>query len=196
MNDQSDIWKALAREAGLAASQLAIGVTALGKANFEENAYYGQAFFALSTGLERTAKLVLVVDYALEHSSQFPSDAVLRNYGHNLRKLLDQADSIAERRGLTEPNARLPRSTIHNGMVKVLSDFARNITRYYNLELVTHSRNPQIYEPIQAWFEQVTTPILAAHCKPHNRAKIEEKAQMFEVLNGRVYVCNSSFGTR
>jgi len=64
----NETWQALAREAGLAAEHLAIGISALGKANYAQHAYYGQAFFALTIGLERAAKLALVVDHALEHN--------------------------------------------------------------------------------------------------------------------------------
>src|SRR4051812_11296822 len=120
-------WIALAREAGIAAEHLAIGVTALGKANYAQHAYYGQAFFALSTGFERAAKLALVVDYALEHAGEFPTNERVREFGHDLRKLLERVDEIASRR---EVEYRLPRSGIHDAIVNVLSDFAKNITRY------------------------------------------------------------------
>ncbi len=58
-------WRALAREAGTAAEHLAIGISSLGRANYAQDAYYGQAFFALSIGLERASKLAFVVDHAL-----------------------------------------------------------------------------------------------------------------------------------
>src|ERR671915_413029 len=121
-----------AREAGIAGEHLAIGATALGKVNYAQPAYYGQAFFALSIGLERAAKLALVVDHALEHGGTFPHHKVLRDYGHKLNELLEQIDEIAKCRGHTAAEERLPRTVIHEGIVKVLSDFASNITRYYN----------------------------------------------------------------
>jgi len=71
-------WIALAREAGLAAEHLAIGATALGKADFARHAHYAQAFFALSTGLERSTKLILVVDHAVENSGAFPPNRDVR----------------------------------------------------------------------------------------------------------------------
>lgn len=133
----NEIWQALASEAGLAAEHLAIGASTLGKANYAHRAYYGQAFFALTTGLERATKLALVVDHAIEHNGKFPPHSVLRGYGHNLKQLLEQTDKIAERRGLTTTENKRPRTAIHEGIVEVLSDFASNITRYYNLDFVT-----------------------------------------------------------
>ena len=53
-------WLALAREAGLAAEHIGIGATALGRANYAQEAYYAQAFFALSVGFERAAKLEII----------------------------------------------------------------------------------------------------------------------------------------
>lgn len=38
------IWQALAREAGLAAEHLGIGVTAIGKASYAQHARYAQAW--------------------------------------------------------------------------------------------------------------------------------------------------------
>jgi hypothetical protein len=48
-------WHALSREAGLAAEHIAIGATALGRANYAQVAYYAQAFFALPSALREAA---------------------------------------------------------------------------------------------------------------------------------------------
>jgi hypothetical protein len=182
--------QALAREAGLATEHLAIGATALGKANYAQQAYYSQAFFALTTGFERATKLAFVVDYALENKGTFPEHRALRRYGHNLDKLLKQADEIAERRALTGVEDRLPRTAIHEGIVEVLSDFASNITRYYNLDFVTGDpRTVERDDPIFAWFDLVIDPILNVHYKPHHRDKHRRNAQLVsELLSGHAMV--------
>lgn len=181
----NETWQALAREAGLAAEHLAIGTSALGKANYAQHAYYGQAFFALTIGLERAAKLALVVDHALEHNGIFPPHDVLRAYGHNLKELLEQADEIAKRRGLSAAEDRLPRTAIHAGIVKVLSDFASNITRYYNLDLVTGDpRTTKQDDPVRAWFELVILPVLAAHYRPRQREMHQRNARLIAQLLG------------
>lgn len=178
----SDFWRAITREAGLAAENLAIGATALGKANCAEHAYYGQAFFALSIGLERSAKLALVIDHALENKGTFPEHYVLRSYGHNLKELLQNLDKIAERRGFVD---RLPQEQIHKSIIEVLSDFASNITRYYNLDLITgDTRTANRTDPIEAWFKNVTEPILEKHYSAKQHKKHGQNAEIINNLIG------------
>lgn len=177
---------ALAREAALAAEHLAIGVTALGKANYAFPAYYSQAFFALTIGFERSAKLALVVHHAIENKGRFPTEADLRRYGHNLNRLLARLDEISRVIHPTkEPHRHLPHTPIHLGVVEVLSDFANNVTRYYNLDLVAGSPSiANTQEPVAQWFDRVVTPILAAHYKEGIRQKHERNAQLIQELMG------------
>lgn len=89
-------WRALQREAQLAAEQIAIGVTTLGKANHAQPGLYSQAFFGLSIGLERLGKLIIIANHAIDNSGRFPSDNDLRQIGHDLRKILSKCELIAE----------------------------------------------------------------------------------------------------
>jgi hypothetical protein len=177
-------WLALAREAGLASEHLGIGVTALGRANYAQPAYYSQAFFALSVGIERSGKLGLVVDHALDHDGAFPSDKTVRSYGHDLSRLLHLLDEVAERRGLSGEWDRLPDSNIHRGIIETLNEFARNITRYYNIEFVTGAVPPSVMDPVSAWFTRVTEPVLAAHDSVRRRQKREAQAALLEEMTG------------
>ncbi len=180
MNDK---WRALAREAELAAEHLAIGVTALGRANYAQEAYYGQAFFALSVGLERAAKLAIVVDYALKHAGKFSLTKDLKEYGHNLKALLERGNEIAERHGLSSEQDRLPRSTIHDSIIDILSDFAANGTRYYNLDCVTGAAAAaNKIDPFRQWWERVVMPILDLHYKRGYRRRHEENASLVDGL--------------
>lgn len=175
MNDP--VWNALAREAAISAEHLATGATILGKANYAHHAHYGQAFFALSTGIERGAKLALAVDHALNNTGNFPTPQVLRNFGHNLRDLLIAVDELAERRGIPASN-RLPSSAIHQNIINVLNEFASNITRYYNLDFVMNNvhRNAQ-GDPIASWFSSVTMQIIDNHLTSNRRQQIEANAR-------------------
>jgi hypothetical protein len=175
-------WQALAREAELAADQIAIGITAIDRASFARDAYYGQAFFALSIGFERAAKVALLVDYALENNGAFPPPKVLREYGHDLRKLLEELDKIGAHRGTEH---RLPRSEIQDAIIKVLSDFSTNITRYYNLDFLTGDTDAaRADNPIGQWFNKVTSPVLTAHYAKGRREKHERRAEMLDDLLG------------
>lgn len=173
------IWQALQREASMAAEQLAIGVTALGKANYAQKAYYYQAFFALGIGFERAAKLALIVDYALDNGGTLPPNENVCRYRHNIKELLKLVDEIAERRGLSREKNKLPVSIVHDGIIEILSDFANNITRYYNLDLVTNNLHKEKqYDPINAWFHQVTLPILDTHYKLHHKKRHKQNAYL------------------
>ena len=109
------LWRALADEAGLAAEHLAIGVTALGRANYAQRAYYAQAFFALSVGLERSAKLAIVVDHAVRSGGAFPSSAEMKAYGHKLDTLLECADTIASKMSPDATPSDPPEDVIRTG---------------------------------------------------------------------------------
>src|SRR5688500_15938607 len=116
-------WRALAREAGLSAEQMAIGATAISRADHSQSAYYYQLLFSLSIGFERAAKLAIVVEHMVEHGSKVPTQQQLKNHGHNLRTLLDATDQIAVRRGPASGRGRLPRTPIHDSIVEVLTEF-------------------------------------------------------------------------
>jgi hypothetical protein len=181
---QSEQWLALAREAGIAAEHLGIGVTALGRANYAQHAYYGQAFFALSIGFERSAKLALVVDHALDHSGRFPPNSEIRKFGHSLRELLEALDDLAARRRFGA-ESRMPSSEIHENAIDVLSDFASNVTRYYNLDFVTGKSSAQMLDdPISAWWNRVTIPIADKHYNAKLREKDARQARQLQALFG------------
>jgi hypothetical protein len=178
-----EILHALLNEADLAAEHLAIGATALGRANYAESAYYAQAFFALSVGLERSCKLILIVDHSIE-KGDFPSNEEVRRYGHDLSLLLAAADRVAERLEMPSEK-RLPGSAIHQGIIKTLSDFARNLTRYYNLDLVTGATGVEDREdPIAEWVERVTMPVLVLHYPEASQRRHLANAAAIEQMAG------------
>lgn len=155
-------WHALGREAELAAEQLATGVTLLGRANHAQKGLYLQAFFALSIGFERLAKLVLVADHAITHGGAWMSDAALRKIGHDIDALLRACEPIGHTHAAHEKWSARPATPIHAAIVANLTDFAK-LTRYYNLASLSGGKAAQPVEPIQRWWVEVGTPILALH---------------------------------
>lgn len=132
----------------------------LGKANYAQQAYYYQAFFALSVGLERSSKLALAVDSGLR-DGRFPTDKEMRTHGHRLDTLIEAVGVVATVRGI---DTEVPSSEINKAILAVLTDFADNVTRYYNLAaLAGDSKVSGIVDPLQAWHEQVFAPVAAAH---------------------------------
>jgi len=88
-------WRAVQREAQLAAEQAAHGITVLGRANHAQTGYYTQAFFALTIGLERMGKLIFLADHAIRSVGSFPNDRDLRKFGHDLKPLLSKCEEIS-----------------------------------------------------------------------------------------------------
>ena len=64
------------------------------------------------------------------------------------------------------------------------------MTRYYNLALATADpKAEQVVDPVRAWFEQVTQPVLAAHYTQRHREKHEANARIIaKMLGGNVSV--------
>lgn len=173
-------WQALSREASLAAEQMGMGVTVLAKANYAHHGHYPQAFFALSIGMERAAKLALLLNHAIENGGRFPANRQLRDYGHDLQSLLSDIDKL----GVGE--YRLPATPIHNAILETLSEFAMNITRYYNLDFVTNAPKVHMREdPVAKWFRTVIQPAYDQFVSSKKKAQIESNAQLIEEVAGR-----------
>jgi hypothetical protein len=175
---------AVAREAVLAAQHIAIGATALGRASYDLPAMFPQAFFALSVGVERSAKLAIALDHAVRHG-RFPADQHFRQYGHDLRLLLDVVAEIAQRTQIELPYGSLPDTEIHRAIIATLTEFADNVTRYYNLQVLAAGAEPLgLQEPTAAWHARVTMAVLERHYKEARRRRDEDEAALLGELLG------------
>jgi hypothetical protein len=176
--EKDGIFNAIANEAEFGAEHIALGVRALCEADYRSIANYYQAFYSLSLGFERTSKLLIMIDKALTQKGKFPSEESIRNYGHNLAKLLNAVDSVSIARGLTSEWTRLPSDSIHNAIIAELNKFSDNVTRYYNIEFLTNPTvKNRIKDPILSWYDNVTTKVLARHLKQRSKQIIETKAK-------------------
>ena len=172
----TDIGQYISREAQFAAEILAVGVTALNKADYTRTAHYTQMFFCLSIGLERAAKLTLCLEH-IALNGQLPTSSKirqLRQYSHKLKALLCEVERV----GNTllpdvENHTRFPNTPITKNIVSILSDFSTNITRYYNLESIGSSVGDDAYDPIAAWYNDVTKLVLRNHVTKRKLAQIE-----------------------
>ncbi len=172
-------WTALQREASLAADHMSAGVMALGRANYTSPGQYHVAFFALSIGLERACKLALLLD-ALTETGAYPSEAHFRKFKHRLLDLLRVLDAVAERRCGAAAHCRLPNEPVHVAIVDILTDFASNITRYYNLDLLTESVRGA--DPVARWYTEVVLAEYASGVSEEKRATIDRNASMIATM--------------
>lgn len=175
-------WRAMQREAQLAAEQAAHGVTVLGRANHAQTGFYTQAFFALSIGLERMGKLIFLADYAIRNKGAFPTDQDLRKIGHDLDSLLDKCEEIGACLSQNRDYSARPNDQIHQGIEKVLSLFATKL-RYYNLNHLSGADQGQ-QDPVALWWEKVATPICDRHYSERQRERDETKAAAMEFMIG------------
>jgi len=178
LNDSS--WRAVQREAQLAASEVAHGATVLYQANHAQTGLYTQAFFCLSIGLERMGKLVFIADHAIQHGGRFPTDQKLRAIGHDLASLFAQCDKIG---ATLDPNRRFaerPTDPIHKAVEDVLSLFARKL-RYYNLNYLSGAQGRQD-DPIALWWERVAKPICEKYYSKRQREANERDGEALRAM--------------
>ena len=181
-------WSILGREAMLARQLIGTGVTALGRANYADNkGEYYNAFFGLSVGIERLAKLILVADHALRHRGQVPSPGDIRKFGHKLKALAKKAEDISDgyRLDLTYPR---PTNNISAAVVDCLDSFAdAKRGRYANLEALGDPNLKSEFEPIQKYWAKVAEPILKKHYKGTRvEARVEMNAHAVDQMMGGI----------
>lgn len=172
----SDIGHYISREAQFAAEILAVGVTALNKADYTRTAHYAQMFFCLSIGLERAAKLTLCLEH-IALNGQLPNSSTIRQfrqYSHKLETLLREVERVGETLVThIENHTRLPNTPITDNIVRILSDFSTNLTRYYNLDAIGSNVRSDAYDPVAAWYNDVTMLALRKHVTKRQLANIE-----------------------
>lgn len=165
-------WHALGREASLVRHLAGSGAVALEKANFANKGEYYVAFFGLSIGIERLAKLVLVADYAISNGNM-PKQKMVRKFGHELLKLADKVEKISKERNLNINYAR-PNTEICIKILECLNAFAdANSGRYANLASLGDP-NLTTEEPIKKWWGSVAEAILQQHYRGRREQKKQE----------------------
>jgi len=176
-------WHAFGREAALARHLIGSGVTALGRANYaDKRGEYYTAFFGLSVGVERLAKLILVADYAIANSGNMPEEKIVRQFGHKLTDLLNTVDAISKKQGLKLTYGR-PSDSICSKIVECLDSFAdARRGRYANFAALGDP-NLGAEEPIQKWWGEVAEIILRKHY--YGKAaqqRVESRARQVDAL--------------
>jgi hypothetical protein len=179
-------WHALRREAILVSQLIGSGVTALGRASYADRlGEYYTAFFGLSIGIERLAKLILVADYAMEHGGNLPDQAVVKRFGHHLRALSESADQAANQHALTLEFPK-PTDPICWAAVECLDAFAdASRGRYANFEAIGNTNFDPSNEPVNRWWTKVVEPILDNHYRGKSaEAGVRERAAVINAMIG------------
>jgi hypothetical protein len=176
-------WRAIGREAALVRHLVGAGVTALGRANYaDKTGEYYTAFFGLSIGLERFAKLILVADYAISNGGQLPEERVVRKYGHKLVALMNTTDAVSEKHKLKLSYSR-PTTAISAKIIECLDAFAdAGQGRYANFAELGDPNLGQ-EEPIQKWWGEVAELILKEHYYGRQaQTQVEARASLVDAM--------------
>jgi hypothetical protein len=188
---------ALTREAASAAQHLGFAASIVHKANCMQHAYYSQMLFSLSIGLERACKLAIALDYALKNDRKFPHSAYFMKKGHHISDLFEEVETIARAFEISKL-AQLIRTDIHDAILKEASDFGKNITRYYNFDILADPPSGYEADPVSRWFTNVTGKVLCKHYTCYQADKhgfeIQQMSKIFQ--NGAVLDVAREDGTK
>lgn len=181
-------WKALHREASLVSQIIGSGATALGRASYGNGfGEYYTAFFGLSIGIERLAKLILVADYAIDNGGALPDQAVVRKYGHKIIALIGDVEHVATKRNITVPYLA-PNDPICSAIINCLDAFSdASRGRYANFEAIGNPNFNPAEEPVNKWWSEVVEPILNKHYRGRKaEAGVKHRAAVVDALLGDV----------
>lgn len=141
----------LTNETLFARSCLGLGLTQIRQANYSELGTYCQAFINLSVGLERLAKIVILLDYLIYNNGNYPNFKTLKNYGHNLNELYSKSQEISNRNNIKFQYYSQLTDEIHTNILDILSNFAKG-DRYANLDFLTGENDKN---PVADWSKNV-----------------------------------------
>jgi hypothetical protein len=168
------IFTAFQREAALVAEQMCNGATLISKANYARQGLYLQLFFSLSIAFERAAKLIIVIDQMLETGAK-PNEKVYRQYKHDINRLFERVGEISKDLNIQDYK-KMPNTQIHDDIITILHDFACNVTRYYNLDVIGKNNNNGPKEPVSEWHHKVTLPLFETHVSKRKKESILRNA--------------------
>jgi len=143
----SATYQLLEQESLIVRSCLCTGLTGIRNANLHDKGRYYTAFFQLAIGIERMAKLALILDCMAQNNLCAPGQQAVRTYGHDLKTLFATVQATAQARGYTLRSI-FTLSQLSTDVLEFLSEFATGM-RYANLDALA-SGNAQ-REPLHEW---------------------------------------------
>ena len=183
-------WQALSRESALVSQLIGSGATALSRASYADGlGEYYTAFFGLSIGIERLAKLILTADHAIDNAGALPGQAVVKRFGHKLLDLTAKVDQISVKHALTLEYPK-PTDPICWAAIDCLDTFAdASRGRYANFEVIGNPNFDRQNEPVNRWWTKVVEPILDKHYRgTAAESGVKQRAQAIGALMGPISI--------
>lgn len=179
-----ELFRTLSQEGYVIQSCLTIGLTELRNANLNEKGRYYTAFFQLAIGIERLAKLALILDHMAQNELQAPGRPVVKGYGHDLRTLISNVSNVVSARGY-DLSTPFPTDPLCTRVVAFLSDFATGM-RYANLDALASGKLQR--DPLGEWNE-ILQHTIASKMSDAAKHKINTRATAIaEALEGHAAV--------
>lgn len=169
---------ALSKEGQFAYEILHSGVTQIRKANYAKKGIYYQSFINLTVGIERIAKLCILLDYYIENNGTFPDKKFPRKIGHDINKLYDKSNEIKQKYNF-KFNYLNELNSIHIDILKILSDFATK-DRYENINILVNDK--QNNNPIELWYNNVDKILFDKHVSKKKKSNILKNAEIAHTL--------------
>ncbi len=162
----------LQQEGYLISSTLSLGLNELRSAGVHNKGAFYSALFNLSIGVERLLKATVIIEHMFQNKLSVPSQKQLQAYGHNIHDLYDKCTEIAKSYNV-QVEKRGALNEIQQEILDLLNEFARNTTRYYNLDALSSSQGGT--DPLSKWGEIIIL-ILSQDVTEKQREKILAQA--------------------
>jgi hypothetical protein len=165
----------LQQEGFLLGSSIAHGLTHIRNAHALRKGDFYSGFFGLSIGIERLLKVILILDHMAKHQLLAPTSKTLRNYGHDLQALLDQAKTLDAKGRLGQISDP---ASIEAAILVHLSRFAHSSGRYANLDALSSGTS---VEPLVEWSE-ILDRVLEADVSDKRKRRVQAQVAALTAL--------------
>lgn len=164
------VFSLLQQEGHLARNTLLHGFDLLLKSNMTDNkkGNFYSAFFQISIGLERTLKIIVIMNHMLTNNLTAPTDEDLKRYSHKISSLYSHALSIYQKFN-TSNKFVLDADSPEHKILNFFHSYAMN-SRYYNLKALSNSTVER--DPIGQWWD-ICLELFQEETPYHIQKKIE-----------------------
>ena len=185
----SDLYRILEQESLVVRSCICTGLTELRNASLNEKGRYYAGFFQIAIGIERMAKLALILDYMAQNNLRPPGQQTVRTYGHDLETLVTTVETITATRGY-QVRSSFARSTLCSSALIFLSQFATGM-RYANLDGLASGIRQR--DPLLEWYTILQSAL--SNIRPATLQRVYAGSQSIaNVLSGSTMIVAQDLG--
>lgn len=183
----SPMWHLLDQEGCLAHSSLCAGLTFLRNANLgSKKGLFYSAFFELAIGLERTMKLLLILDHLAKNQCNGPDPEQFRRYGHKLLKLWTASQNLASEYSC-EKLVELGQDANIQVLLGFLGRFADSAGRYSNINGLSSKSGQLDFDPLASW-GRIAGSLFSQHASKQQKREADRIKFILDATVGDISV--------